>query len=142
MRSRLVMSATAGVLAFGLGGCGGSDDSSEATSPSVTAQVEEICAKRGLSTENGAEFPVQDFDPGSPRPADLPAVGEYFAAGLNEQPAAIAALEDLDATGDEGERVAALIRAFEAEYAGVKAQVEAALASDVASSRPWTTRLP
>ena len=123
------ISMVVAVLVLGASACGGSDESSEASA--VTAQVEEICTEWGLSFADRGEFPVEGFDPESPDAADLPAVGAYFAAGLEAQPQAIASLQGLSATGEQREQLDALIAAWQAAYAGARAQVEAALASDV-----------
>lgn len=131
MRNVLGIGVIAACVALGVGACGSSDESADSGAEALRAQVEEICAEWGLSFADRGEFPVDDFDPENPDPADLPAVGEYFAAGLEEQPQAIAALRDLSATGEQREQLDALIEAWEAEYSGVKAQVDAALAADV-----------
>ncbi|HEX4747042.1 MAG TPA: hypothetical protein VFU99_09185 [Gaiellaceae bacterium] len=134
MRSTLVKtSVTTAVVAAALSAsaCAGSDDSTDSASAAVTAQVQKICDERAASFANRGEFPVDDFDPENPDPADLPAVGDYFAAGLNDPGRAIAALTSLDASGEEGALVSRAIEAFEAEYAGARAQVDAALSADV-----------
>jgi hypothetical protein len=132
MRSTLVkLSVTAAVVAAGLSACGGSDDAADSTSDAVTAQVQKICDERAASFADRGDFPVADFDPESPSAADLPAVGDYFAAGLDGQSEAVAQLKSLDAGGEEGELVNAAIEALEAEYLNAKAQVDAALSSDV-----------
>jgi hypothetical protein len=131
MRSTLMaMSVTTVVVAAGLSACGGSDEPTDSTADAVAGQVQEICDERALSFAARGEFPVDDFDPESPDPADLPAVGDYFAAGLTEPPRAIAELEGIAATGEQREQLDALIEAWEAEYAGLRAQVDAALGAD------------
>lgn len=70
-----------GGFLLALSACGGSNESAD-TSDAVTAEIEAICAERALSFADRGDFPVADFDPEHPDPADLPAVGDYFAAGL------------------------------------------------------------
>jgi hypothetical protein len=134
MRSTLVkVAATAAIVALGTSACGGgSDESADSDSDAVRVQVEEICADRALSFADRGEFPVADFEPENPDPADLPAVGEYFAQGLEgTQPEALAALKKISAVGEQREPLDALIDAWETEYESAKTQVDAALASDV-----------
>jgi hypothetical protein len=97
----------------------------------LTAQIRETCDARASSFAGRGEFPVNNFDLENPEPADLPAVGDYFAAGLTEQQQAIAELKALTATGAQREHLDALIDAWEAEYAGAQAQIKAARAADV-----------
>jgi hypothetical protein len=130
MTGRLVVAAVAAtMLLLAAVSCGGSDDAAE---EAVRAQVEEVCADRSSSFADRGEFPVEDFDPENPDPADLPAVGEYFAVGLEgSEPDALVALRGVSATGQQREQLDALIAAWEIEYANARTQVDAALASDV-----------
>jgi hypothetical protein len=133
MTGRLVVAAVAAtMLLLAAVSCGGSDDAAEASDEAVRAQVEEVCADRSSSFADRGEFPVEDFDPENPDPADLPAVGEYFAVGLEgSEPDALVALRGISATGQQREQLDALITAWEIEYENARAQVDAALASDV-----------
>lgn len=131
MRNVLAITVMTVCVALGVTACGGSDEPADPATEALAAQVEEICTEWGLSFADRGEFPVDDFDPENPDPADLPAVGEYFAAGLEEQPQAIAALKELEATGEQREQLDALVAAWEREYAGAKVQSDAAIAADV-----------
>ena len=124
--------AAAAIVALGASACGGSDDSADSDSEAVGARVAEICAERVQALAARGEFPVEDFDPENPDPADLPAVGEYFAQGLERtEPEALVALRGISATGEQRMQLDALIAAWETEYANARTQVDAALASDV-----------
>lgn len=52
--------------------------------------VDAVCAK-AVAAHTGHDFPLQDFDPESPDPSQLPAVGDYFAqyGGLSTTTAAL-----------------------------------------------------
>jgi len=132
-RVHVKVSVAAVLLALGLSACGGSDETANQASAAVTAQIEEICADLNHSYADRGEFPLADFDPENPNAADLPAVGRYFAAGLEAQPRAIASLKGLTPTAEQREEVDALVEAWEAQYASAKTQVRAALASDAPS---------
>ena len=74
MRVRALSVAVATLcLALGASACGGDDsaDSSDA-SAAVIAQIDEICADWKSALDERGAFPVEDFDPESPSPEDLP----------------------------------------------------------------------
>lgn len=62
--------------------CGGSRPTSAshdlAAPATFTARVDAACA-RAVQRHAGHPFPVSNFDPEHPDPAQLPAVGDYFA---------------------------------------------------------------
>ena len=60
-------------LAIGASACG-DDDSGGSTdaSAAVIAQIDEICADWKDALDERGDFPVEDFDPESPAPEDLP----------------------------------------------------------------------
>jgi hypothetical protein len=131
MRHALSIAAVALCAGIGLVACGGSDEPDDPVADAARVQVEEICTTWGLTFADRGAFPVEDFDPENPDPADLPAVGEYFKAGLDTQPEAIASLEEIDATGEQRVQLDALIAAWKREYASARAQSDAAIAADV-----------
>ena len=126
-----MVSVAAAVVVAGVSACGGSDESADSASEAVTTQVQEICDGLALSFADRGEFPVEDFDPEDPDARDLPGVGDYFAAGLDELPRAVAELETISATGELREQLDTLMEAWGAEGANARVQVDAALAADV-----------
>ncbi len=131
MRHVLGIAVVALCAGIGLVACGGSDESDDPAAEAAQAQIEEICTTWGLTFADRGAFPVEDFDPENPDPADLPAVGEYFKSGLDAQPKAIASLEDIDATGMQRLQLDTLIAAWKREYTSARAQSDAAIAGDV-----------
>jgi hypothetical protein len=74
---------------------------------------------------------VDNFDPENPSPDDLPAVGDYFAAGIEANEEAIATIDGLVVPSEIEPQVDALVEALQAELAGLKTQTAAAQAGDV-----------
>lgn len=69
------------VLVAVVTGCGSGSSSGDTASAAEHAffrSVDAVCAK-AVAAHAGHEFPVQGFDPESPDPSQLPAVGDYFA---------------------------------------------------------------
>jgi hypothetical protein len=135
MRVR-ALSFTVAVLCLTLGAsaCGGDDsgDSSDA-SAAVIEQIDAICADWKDALDERGDFPVEDFDPESPSPEDLPAVGNYFASGEAAAEDAIAEIRGLSPPADVAAEVDALVAALQQELESAKAQAVAARASDVAA---------
>ena len=134
MRYRPVLLLTAMCLALGVSACGGSDsgDTSDEAAAAVE-QVDEMCADwREATDEARGEFPVEDFDPDSPSPQDLRAVGIYYAAGHALADELVADLAELDVPAEIQAELDALVAAFEQVVANSKAQASAAQAGDVA----------
>jgi hypothetical protein len=121
-------------LTIGASACGG-DDSGGSTdaSAAVIAQIDEICADWKDALDERGDFPVEDFDPESPAPEDLPPVGNYFASGEAAADDAIAEIRGLSPPADFAAEVDALVAAFERQLNSAKAQAVAARASDVAA---------
>ena len=135
MRVRALSVAVASLcLALGASACGGDDssDSSDA-SAAVVAQIDAICADWKDTLDERGDFPVKDFDPESPAPEDLPAVGNYFASGEAAADGAIAEIRGLSPPADIAAEVDALVAALERQLKSAKAQAVAARASDVAA---------
>jgi hypothetical protein len=115
-------------------GCGGGDSEEwSAESQAAVYQIQGICDDAAAKVDaSRGEFPVADFDPENPNPADLPAVGSYFAVG---HPIWDEALEQTRAVPVPAEiqgEVDTLLSAVERNLANAKAQAKAARASDVA----------
>jgi hypothetical protein len=115
-------------------GCGGGDSSGlSAESQAAVDQIQSICDDAAAKVDaSRGEFPVADFDPENPNPADLPAVGRYFAVG---HPIWEEALEETRAVTVPTEiqgQVDTLLSAVERNLANAEAQAKAAQASDVA----------
>lgn len=121
-------------LAIGASACG-DDDSGGSTdaSAAVIAQIDEICADWKDALDERGDFPVEDFDPESPAPEDLPPVGNYFASGEAAADDAIAEIRGLSPPADIAAEVDALVAALERQLKSAKAQAVAARASDVAA---------
>ena len=135
MRVRALSVAVATLcLALGASACGGDDsaDSSDA-SAAVIAQIDEICADWKSALDERGAFPVEDFDPESPSPEDLPTVGNYFASGEAAAGDAVAGIRGLSPPADIAGKVDALVAALEQQLESAKAQAVAARASDVAA---------
>ena len=135
MRVRALSVAVAALcLALGAGACGGDDsaDSSNA-SAAVIAQIDAICVDWKDALDERGDFPVEDFDPESPAPEDLPAVGNHFASGEAAADDAIAEIRGLSPPADIAAEVDALVAALERQLKSAKAQAVAARASDVAA---------
>jgi hypothetical protein len=133
MTARLV-SAVLGtiVLAIGATACGG--DESSSLSDESAAAVEEInaaCDKWKLELDERGDFPVDDFDPENPSPDDLPAVGDYFDAGIEANEEAIATIDQLVVPSEIEADVDALVEALQTALANTKTQITAAQAGDV-----------
>ena len=64
-------------------GCSGGDSPElSAESQAAVDRIQSICDDAAAKVDaSRGEFPVADFDPKNPNPADLPAVGSYFAVG-------------------------------------------------------------
>jgi hypothetical protein len=105
----------------------------------VIEQIDGICAEWKDALDERGDFPVDDLDPESPSPDDLPAVGEYFASGESAAEEAIAELRQLSPPGDVEAEVDALVTALEQQLESAKVQTAAARASDVAA---FTSTLP
>ena len=133
MTARLV-SVALGVIVVAVGAtaCGGSESS--AVSEESAAAVEEIdaaCDKWKIELDERGDFPVDDFDPENPPPGDLPAVGDYFDAGVEPFEEATATIDDLVVPSEIEAQVDALVEALQAELASIKTQTAAAQAGDV-----------
>ena len=130
--SVLSIAAIAAVLlTLGASACGSDDDEPSDASAAVIEQIDEICSDWKNTLDERGDFPVEDFDPESPSPDDLPAVGEYFATGQPAQEEAIAQLRNLSPSADIADEVESLVSALEAELESAKGQTSAALAGDV-----------
>ena len=126
-----------GVVLFALtvASCGGSDSSSSASSDSeaALAQIESICDKAASDARKAqGEFPLADFDPKNPSPADLPTVGNYFSIGHAIWDKALVDARAVSVPEDVQPQVEGLLSAVESDLALAKAQAKAAKASDVA----------
>ncbi len=77
---------------------------------------------------------MKDFDPENPSPGgDLPAVGDWFAAGHPAAEDALAELRELSPPIELNKDVEALISSLEQQLEGFKAQAAAAQADDAAA---------
>ena len=79
------------------------------------------------------DFPVSDFDPKDPDPADLPAVGNYFAVAHPYWDDALAQARDIEVPNEIAAKVDALLTAVANDLAVARSQTVAARASDVAA---------
>lgn len=123
------------VLVAAGAGCGGDDSSGlSAESEEAIAQIETICNDADAATRSRrGEFPVADFDPVHPNPADLPAVGNYFAIGHEIWGEALVEARAVSVPAEIRSKVDTLLDAVESDLANAKAQAKAARESDVAA---------
>lgn len=114
-------------------GCGGSDSTTlSPESKAVVTQIENICADTQAKIDSvRGDLPVKDFDPQNPDPADLPAVGNYFAAGHPITEDAIAQARALQVPDEISQEVDTLLTAAGREIDNAKKQAAAAKAADV-----------
>lgn len=93
--------------------------------------VDAVCAK-AVAAHTNHDFPVQDFDPESPDPSQLPAVGDYFAryGGL---PATSAALHALHPPAEEATAWQALLADADRMTSNSERQIRAARTRDSAT---------
>lgn len=136
MTARFILVAFSILVLVAAGaGCGGDDSSGlSSESEAAIAQIETICndAAAEISSKRG-DFPVADFDPTNPDPADLPAVGNYFAIGHVVSDAALVKARAVDVPAEIQGKVDTLLNAVESDLANAKAQAKAARESDVAA---------
>jgi len=114
--------------------CGGRDSAASAESEAAVAEIERICndaADEAMETQG--DFPVGDFDPESPSPADLPAVGEYFSTGHAIWDEALVEARAVTVPSDLQTAVDDLLDAVESDLAAAKLQAAAARESDAAA---------
>ena len=122
-------------LALGLvvAGCGGSDSSSfSAESQSAIQKIQRICTETSAKVDDAqGDFPVSDFDPNDPDPADLPAVGNYFAVAHPYWDDALARARTVPVPDEIAAKVDALFAAVAKDLEIGKSQTVAARSSDV-----------
>jgi hypothetical protein len=123
-------SLTLGLVASG---CGGSEAPSfSAESQSAIQKIQEICTDTSAKVDDvQGEFPVGGFDPNDPNPADLPAVGDYFAIAHPYWDEALAQAQQIQVPDEIEPKVDALFAAVAKDLAIAKSQTVAARASDV-----------
>ena len=131
---RVVVLVLVTALAVAAAGCGGGDSPTlSAESQAVVDEIENICNDASAKVDAArGEFPIADFDPKNPNPADLPAVGNYFAVGHPIWDEALQEARGLTVPAEIQAQVDTLLTAVERELANAKAQAKAAQESDVA----------
>ena len=135
----LILVAVAAAAVLLLAGCSSSDDETVPTSTSPTsvvgasaaAQIDAVCADWKAQLDARGPLNVEGFDPESPDPALLPAVGTHFGAGLPFGAAAIDQIKAIEVPADQEADVDRLVAALEAQQANAQRQVEAATAADL-----------
>ena len=139
MRKMTVPGAFLAVLALAAA-CGDASDAPPATTPAATQaadaaaaveQINRLCDSVREVIEAQGDFPLPDFDPAHPTPADLPTVGAYFAPTIAATESALRALRALDVPATVAPRARAFEDAVAAEVANARAQMEAARRRDV-----------
>ncbi len=135
MRIRLPMFTVAAVfLAVGASGCGGDDDEDvSAESAAAITQFDDICDDWRSKLEGLGSFPVDDFDPEDPDPAELRTVGNFFVSGHPINEAAIAELGNFAVPTELKADADALLAALAREFEWQKVQAKAAQDGDVAA---------
>lgn len=138
MSSNLPASLRAVVIGLGstaaavsMTACSSSNHHSTAADASFVSKANAICAA-AVAQHAGHELPVAHFDPLHPDPADLPAIGRYFARyGAARDTAA--RLDALAAPADQQAAWAKLRGLIDRAAANATTQIAAAERSDVAA---------
>lgn len=130
--ARLALATALAALVVGAAACGGSRPASASdgttTRAAFAARVDAVCAP-AVRRHAGHPFPVPGFDPEHPDPAQLPAVGDYFAryGGLAETTHALHALTPPAAAGPDWR---SLLTVADRMVANAQRQIAAAEARD------------
>ena len=130
------LGAAAAATALSVAAC---TSSQRAVDTRFVAKANAICAQ-AVARHSGHRFPLPGFDPLHPRPADLPAVGRYFAryGGASATTARMYALAAPTTLQREWQELRALINQA---AANARRQITVAERADVAdSSRPCAPR--
>lgn len=134
MRARAWSFAVIAVcLTLGASACGGDGSESVDASAALIGQIDGICDDWRERVDERGPFPVESFDPEDPSPGDLPAVGDYFAAGHPAAEETIAELRHLSPPSSLAADVETLVSAVERQLENGKTQASAARIGDVAA---------
>ena len=131
MRNPLILTTALAGLALASAACGGNGTSTQqnAAATRTLDRIEQICHTWNASV-TGRKFPVDNFDPQHPAPADLPAVGDYFAPAVKAEQAALASLRALTPPAELSQEVRSYTAALAQLVDVVREQVAAAHAAD------------